>query len=189
MYVDSKGKKGSKASELEGAAAAARIADFLKVRSQTLSTLLWVCSYNITDLIFWVRPQELRFWKYPHFGILFGRFINFPLYRLGCQLQWRNICAYYEAALLVSLKPDRTETIEFHLDYISDMPCFSHDRRTSDSVLKILQATRPPPGASGASGTWQRRCRSRASARWIVMITVGSCWSRSSNGSLPIENL
>jgi hypothetical protein len=31
MYVDSKGKKGSKASELEGAAAAARIADFLKV--------------------------------------------------------------------------------------------------------------------------------------------------------------
>jgi hypothetical protein len=46
-------------------------------------------------------------------------------------------------ALLVSLKPDETETFEFHLDYISDMPCFSHDRRTSDSVLKILRAILP----------------------------------------------
>ena len=46
-------------------------------------------------------------------------------------------------ALLVSLNPDQTETFKFHLDDISDMPCFSHDRRTSHSMLKILQAIFP----------------------------------------------
>jgi len=45
--------------------------------------------------------------------------------------------------LLASLKPDQIATFEFDLKFDSDMHCFSHENRTSDSVLKILRAIFP----------------------------------------------
>ena len=44
---------------------------------------------------------------------------------------------------LLDLKVDQISTIEVDVHYLSDMHCFSHVRRVSDSVLKIIQAVFP----------------------------------------------
>jgi hypothetical protein len=72
------------------------------------------------------------------------------VYKLFCRSDWvyKYDGGLYELSmkltfLLASLKPDQTATFEFDVEFDSDMHCFSHERRTSDSMLKILRAIFP----------------------------------------------
>ena len=50
---------------------------------------------------------------------------------------------------LGDLKADQNSTVQFIIESDSDMPCFSHVRRASASVLKIIQAVFPTLQSKG----------------------------------------
>ena len=111
--------------------------------------MLFVRRCNITDLNFFVKATRARLleeipWWHPTDAV----------YDLLCRPDW--VFKYdaglygglYELSmkltvLLLGLEPDKTATFELDLEFDSDMHCFSHENRTSDSVLKILRAICP----------------------------------------------